>query len=337
MGLIDFLKDRIIFIIINILILFFTGVLLNALNVSDFAILFVIIMNMLSIILFHIYDYLRKKKYYDELEKNLDVLDKKYLISDVINEGNFLESKILYDTIKKTDKSMNDEIAKFKISNKEYREYIEIWVHEIKTPISTCKLLIENNYNEVTKSIDEEINKVENYIEQALFYTRSNDVEKDYIIKEMNLLDCINNVIRRNSDVLISKKIKISISNLDKNIYCDGKWLEFIVNQIVINSIKYIDKELGEIKFYTSENSESITLNISDNGIGIKEKDIRRVFEKGYTGENGRKFSKATGIGLYLCKKLSNKLGVFINIKSKENKGTTVSIIFPINKMMIFD
>ncbi|WP_024613727.1 sensor histidine kinase [Clostridium sp. Ade.TY] len=337
MGLIDFFKDRIIFIIINILILFFTGVLLNALNVSDFAILFVIIMNMLSIILFHIYDYLRKKKYYDELEKNLDVLDKKYLISDVINEGNFLESKILYDTIKKTDKSMNDEIAKFKISNKEYREYIEIWVHEIKTPISTCKLLIENNYNEVTKSIDEEINKVENYIEQALFYTRSNDVEKDYIIKEMNLLDCINNVIRRNSDVLISKKIKISISNLDKNIYCDGKWLEFIVNQIVINSIKYIDKELGEIKFYTSENSESITLNISDNGIGIKEKDIRRVFEKGYTGENGRKFSKATGIGLYLCKKLSNKLGVFINIKSKENKGTTVSIIFPINKMMIFD
>lgn len=337
MGLIDFLKDRIIFIIINILILFFTGVLLNALNVSDFAILFVIIMNMLSIILFHIYDYLRKKKYYDELEKNLDVLDKKYLISDVINEGNFLESKILYDTIKKTDKSMNDEIAKFKISNKEYREYIEIWVHEIKTPISTCKLLIENNYNEVTKSIDEEINKVENYIEQALFYTRSNDVEKDYIIKEMNLLDCINNVIRRNSDVLISKKIKISINNLDKNIYCDGKWLEFIVNQIVINSIKYIDKELGEIKFYTSENSESITLNISDNGIGIKEKDIRRVFEKGYTGENGRKFSKATGIGLYLCKKLSNKLGVFINIKSKENKGTTVSIIFPINKMMIFD
>lgn len=118
----------------------------------------------------------------------------------------------------------------------------------------------------------------------------------------MNLLDCINNVIRRNSDVLISKKIKISINNLDKNIYCDGKWLEFIVNQIVINSIKYINKELGEIKFYTSENSESITLNIGDNGIGIKEKDIRRVFEKGYTGENGRKFSKATGIGYIYVK-----------------------------------
>ncbi|KJU72270.1 sensor histidine kinase [Clostridium baratii] len=337
MRLTDFLKDRIIFIIINILILFFTGALLKALNISNFAILFVIIINMLGIILFHIYDYLRKKKYYSELEKNLDALDKKYLISDVINEGSFLESKILYEIIKKTDKSMNDEIAKFKINNKEYREYIEIWVHEIKTPISTCKLLIENNYNDVTESIDEEINKVENYIEQALFYTRSNDVEKDYIIKEMNLLDCINNVIRKNSDVLISKKVKISIKDLDKKVYCDSKWLEFIVNQIVINSIKYIDKELGEIKFYTIADTESITLNISDNGIGIKEKDINKVFEKGYTGENGRKFSKSTGIGLYLCKKLSNKLGIFINIKSKENEGTTVSIIFPINKMMIFN
>lgn len=337
MRLIDFFKDRIIFIIINILILFFTGALLKALNVSDYAILFVIVINLLGIFLFHIYDYLRKKRYYNELEKNLDALDKKYLISDVIGEGNFLEGKILYDVIRRTDKSMNDEIAEFKINNKEYREYIELWVHEIKTPISTCKLLIENNNNDITRSIDEEINRVENYIEQALFYTRSNDVEKDYIIKEMNLLDCINAVIRRNSDVLIKEKIKIKIKDLDKIVYCDSKWLEFIVNQIVINSIKYMDKKLREIKFYTSKTSENIILNISDNGIGIKEKDIVKVFEKGYTGENGRKFSKATGVGLYLCKKLCGKLGIFINIKSKENEGTTVSIVFPINKMMIFD
>lgn len=339
MKMIDFLKERILFIIISILILIFTSILLGVLKVDFYAIIFIFLINFIGILIYHIYDYFNRKKYYDELINNLKDLDKKYLISDVIDEGSFLESKILYHIINETTKSMKDDISNLRINNKEYREYIELWVHEIKTPIASSKLLIENNKSELTKSIGEEITKVESYIEQALFYARSNALEKDYIINELNLKLVVNKVIRRNSKILIEKKVKIEILDIEKIVYTDSKWLEFILNQIISNSIKYIDNKKMEnkIKFYTKKIGENIILYIEDNGIGMNEKDVIKAFEKGYTGENGRRFGKSTGMGLYLCKKLTQKLGLGINLESEINKGTQISIIFPINKMMIFE
>ena len=337
MNLRDFIKERIVFIIINSLILLFTAILLMVLKVDSFAILFIVIINGAGILTYHIFDYLRKKQYYDEIKENMESLDKKYLISEVIEEGTFTESKLIYDVICKSNKAMNDEIGEFKRGINDYREYIELWVHEIKTPIATCKLLIENNESPLTESIGEEVCKLENYIDQALFYTRSNTIEKDYIIKEMSLSSCVNKVLNNNADALIKKRVKISLGDLEKIVYSDSKWIEFILGQIISNSIKYMNKEHKELKIYCSENSKYVILNIEDNGAGISEKDISRVFHKGFTGENGRKFGKSTGIGLYLCKKLCKKLGLDINLVSEEGEFTRVSIIFPINRMMIFE
>lgn len=337
MSLSDFIKERIIFIIINFLILLFTAALLYALNVGGFAIIFIVIINALGILSFHIYDYLRKKQYYDEIKENMESLDKKYLISEVIEEGNFTESKLIYDVINKSNKSMNDEIGEFKRNINEYREYIELWVHEIKTPIATCRLLIENNESPLTKSIGEEVDKLDNYIDQALFYTRSNTLEKDYIIKEMNLRKCINRALNNNADSLIKKRVKINIGDVDKTVYSDSKWIQFILGQLISNSIKYMNKKNSELKIYCIESSKYVILNIEDNGVGISEKDVPRVFDKGFTGENGRKFGKSTGIGLYLCRKLCKKLGLDISLTSGEEEYTKVSIVFPINRMMIFE
>ena len=337
MNLRDFIRERIVFIIINSLILLFTAILLMVLKVDSFAILFIVIINGAGILTYHIFDYLRKKQYYDEIKENMESLDKKYLISEVIEEGTFTESKLIYDVICKSNKAMNDEIGEFKRGINDYREYIELWVHEIKTPIATCKLLIENNESPLTESIGEEVCKLENYIDQALFYTRSNTIEKDYIIKEMSLSSCLNKVLNNNADALIKKRVKISLGDLEKIVYSDSKWIEFILGQIISNSIKYMNKEHKELKIYCSENSKYVILNIEDNGVGISEKDISRVFHKGFTGENGRKFGKSTGIGLYLCKKLCKKLGLDINLVSEEGEFTRVSIIFPINRMMIFE
>ena len=337
MNLRDFIKERIVFIIINSLILLFTALLLMVLKVDSFAILFIVIINGAGILIYHIFDYLRKKQYYNEIKENMESLDKKYLISEVIEEGTFTESKLIYDVICKGNKAMNDEIGEFKRGINDYREYIELWVHEIKTPIATCKLLIENNESPLTESIGEEVCKLENYIDQALFYTRSNTLEKDYIIKEMSLSSCVNKVLNNNADSLIKKRVKISLGDLEKMVYSDSKWIEFILGQIISNSIKYMNKEHKELKIYSNENSKYVILNIEDNGAGISEKDISRVFDKGFTGENGRKFGKSTGIGLYLCKKLCKKLGLDITLISEEGKFTRVSIIFPINRMMIFE
>ena len=337
MNLRDFIRERIVFIIINLLILLFTAVLLMVLKVDSFALLFIIIINGVGILTYHIFDYLRKKQYYDEIKENMESLDKKYLISEVIEEGTFTESKLIYDVICKSNKAMNDEIGEFKRGINDYREYIELWVHEIKTPIATCKLLIENNESPLTESIGEEVCKLENYIDQALFYTRSNTIEKDYIIKEMSLSSCVNKVLNNNADSLIKKRVKINLGDLEKRVYSDSKWIEFILGQIISNSIKYINKEYKELKIYCSESSKYVILNIEDNGDGISDKDVSRVFDKGFTGENGRKFGKSTGIGLYLCKKLCKKLGLDITLISEEGKFTRVSIIFPINRMMIFE
>ncbi|MDZ5016384.1 sensor histidine kinase [Clostridium perfringens] len=337
MNLRDFIKERIVFIIINSLILLFTALLLMVLKVDSFAILFIVIINGAGILIYHIFDYLRKKQYYNEIKENMESLDKKYLISEVIEEGTFTESKLIYEVICKSNKAMNDEIGEFKRGINDYREYIELWVHEIKTPIATCKLLIENNESPLTESIGEEVCKLENYIDQALFYTRSNTLEKDYIIKEMSLSSCVNKVLNNNADSLIKKRVKISLGDLEKMVYSDSKWIEFILGQIISNSIKYMNKEHKELKIYCNENSKYVILNIEDNGAGISEKDISRVFDKGFTGENGRKFGKSTGIGLYLCKKLCKKLGLDITLISEEGKFTRVSIIFPINRMMIFE
>ncbi|MDN4558073.1 sensor histidine kinase [Clostridium perfringens] len=337
MNLRDFIKERIVFIIINSLILLFTAILLMVLKVDSFAILFIVIINGAGILIYHIFDYLRKKQYYNEIKENMESLDKKYLISEVIEEGTFTESKLIYDVICKSNKAMNDEIGEFKRGINDYREYIELWVHEIKTPIATCKLLIENNESPLTESIGEEVCKLENYIDQALFYTRSNTIEKDYIIKEMSLSSCVNKVLNNNADSLIKKRVKISLGDLEKKVYSDSKWIEFILGQIISNSIKYMNKEHKELKIYCSEGSKYVILNIEDDGAGISEKDISRIFDKGFTGENGRKFGKSTGIGLYLCKKLCKKLGLDITLISEEGKFTRVSIIFPINRMMIFE
>ena len=336
MSFIEYFKDKVIFIIINIIVLVITSYLLFGLNVSSYAIFIICILNFLASISFFIYDCLRKSKYYSSLLKRLDELDKKYFIGDVATEEDFLEGKILFEIISQATKSMKDDISESIRNSNDYKEYIELWVHEIKTPIATCKLLIENNDNEVTESIGEEVTKVEDYIEQVLFYARSNAVEKDYLIKEINLKKSINAVIRKNANTLIEKRVKVDIRNVDKIVSCDSKWIEFILGQIVSNSIKYMDKKESVLKIYSENIGNDVILKICDNGIGMDERSVIKAFEKGYTGENGRRFGKSTGMGLSLCKKLCEKLGLGINIKSNENEGTEVTILFPINDMMKF-
>ena len=215
---------------------------------------------------------------------------------------------------------MKDEVADLKRNINDYKEYIETWVHEIKTPIASARLILENDEGYINKSILEEIEKVEGFIEQVLFYARSSTVERDYIIKKIPLKNSINSVIRKNANILIEKRVKIQLEDIEKKVYCDSKWIEFILQQIISNSVKYMDKDEKYIK-----------IRCLDNGIGISEKSIEKVFEKGYTGENGRKYNNSTGMGLYLCKKLCLKLGFGISIKSKLGVGTEVTIVFPIN------
>lgn len=203
-----------------------------------------------------------------------------------------------------------------------------MWIHEVKLPIASTTLILHNNKPDANKKIKEQINRIENYLEQVLYFVRSENLEKDYLIRIYNLEEIINKVIRKNKDSLLLKRISIEIGDIDKFILSDSKWLEFIINQIVSNSIKYSKESNVKIKFNSNSTKDFTILEIEDNGIGINEKDINKVFDKSFTGENGRNISNSTGMGLYLVNKLCTKLGHKITIESELDKFTKVSIYF---------
>ncbi len=334
----DYIKEKMVLIIGTILALVSVEILLLAYNISILIRVYCAFIIVFVMALAILIEYKKKKDYYNELIKNMEELKEKYLISEIIKTPNFIEGKILKDILQDTGKSMLENVNYYKNIQEDYKEYIELWIHEVKIPIATSKMIIENNKNEVTKSIDEELDKVENYTEQALFYARSNAVEKDYIINKTNLKEIVNGAILKNKTTLLNEKVSIELSNLkDEEVYTDSKWAVFIINQIIQNAIKYSKKENKKIEISSQEKNDKVILYIKDNGIGIKKGEITRVFERGFTGENGRIIGqKSTGIGLYLCKKLCDRLGLGIELNSEKDKGTEVRIIFPKNSYTNF-
>lgn len=325
-----FLKEKAITILLLLFGIITIEIFLMAYNVGMFIKIYIPLIIMVLYVVSIVIEYFKKEKFYDNLSNMLEELEEKYLITEIINTPNFLEGKILKNALETIDKSMLENVNKYKYMTEDYKEYIELWIHEIKIPIAASKMVIENNKNEVTKSIDEELDKVENYIEQALFYARSNTVEKDYYIRKVVLKEIVNESIKKNKSSLIQEKISINIHNLDIEVNTDNKWIVFILNQIIQNSIKYRKKEKSIIEIYANQGKENVILYIKDNGIGIKQGEITRVFEKGFTGTNGRLSNKkSTGIGLYLCKKLCNKLGIGIELNSVQNESTEVKLVFP--------
>ena len=331
MNIKSFLYDKIIGILLLIFVLGTIEIFLIPYQYGTFIKVYIPVSILFFYIIALIIEYFIKRQFYKNLEKTLNELEDKYLISEIIKEPDFVEGKILKDSLEQINKSMTENVNKYKYMQEDYKDYIELWIHEIKIPISASKMIIENNKNEVTKSINEELNKVEDYVEQALYYARSNTVEKDYYVKKVNLKDIVNECIKKNRSVLINEKVSINIHDIEIDVSTDNKWIVFILNQIIQNSIKYKrQNENLEIEIYGKAKKENVILYIKDNGIGIKKGEITRVFEKGFTGTNGRLIGKkSTGIGLYLCKNLCNKLGIAIELNSVQNEGTEIRLVFP--------
>ncbi|MGN4422292.1 sensor histidine kinase [Bacillus cereus group sp. MYBK30-1] len=337
MNIGEFIKDKMVVIVSNVLIFIILASILLMADVQFIIIFFAFCIWFFPLISYMAIEFIKCKNYYNEINGILENLDKKYLLPEVVKETNFIHGEKINSILREISRDMHENVKKYRDMQMDYREYIETWVHEIKTPIASTKLIIENNQNEVTNKIDSQMDRIEGFVEQVLYYSRSNNVNKDYIIKPINLDNVVRNVIKRNYRDFIHKRIKLDIQDIDEIVYSDGKWVEFIINQIIGNSIKYSNNKEAMIRIYSIKKANSVILTIEDNGVGILPKDINRVFEKGFTGENGRRFSKSTGMGLYLCEKLCSKLGLKIGIESEVNKGTRVTLIFPLSGMVTFE
>lgn len=328
MTIFNYIKDKILSIFIFFITIIISYAFMIAINLEYYSAVYIEMIFVMSFMLIFFFDFIRKKKYYDEMISLFQEIEEKSYITEIIKKPNFIEGKILYDLLKVEGKYINDINQDYNNKFIEYRRYIETWVHEIKTPIATSKLLIENNKNITTLSIEEEINKIDDYIEQVLYVSKSDTVEKDYHIKKLHIQDIVMNVMRRKSKEMINESIRPVLHDLDFYILSDEKWIEFIIGQIISNSIKY-KSDKPTIEIYSEKSSNKINLYIKDNGIGIPMQDISRVFEKGFTGSNGRKkHSESTGIGLYLCKKLCDKLEVGIEVMPDILEGTNIKLTF---------
>ena len=328
----DFIKEKLALIFIYIIITILIGFILNTFELITPAIVMVIFLLVLFGVFFISCGFIQKRNFYNETLNTLKHLDNKSLITETMPEAHFAEAQILKEILKVTEKYKLEQINKYKYKEEEFEEFMELWVHEIKTPLSTINLITENNPSKTSESIKEETKKINNFVELILFYARSQNLEKDYLIKNTNLKDVINKVLINFKTDFILKNIALNMSDLNYQVKTDSKWLEFISKQIISNSLKYL-KENPKISIYAKKGKENITLYFEDNGIGIDKKDLPRVFDKGFTGQNGRSKYNSTGMGLYLVKKLCEKLSHGVEIKSKLNEGTIVKIIFPICSM----
>ncbi len=235
----------------------------------------------------------------------------------------------------------NESESSAAIRQSQMRDYYSMWVHQIKTPISAMKLLLEAEREELGQlmcddeqsqcllsdnmdSFEDELFRIEEYVSMALQYQRVSSTENDFVLEKVSVDGVIRDTIKKYAKVMIRRHIGMNYSGTVQEVYTDGKWLAFMLEQILSNAIKYTPQ--GVVTIETAEEKDRFFITIKDTGIGIKAEDLPRVFEKGYTGYNGHADKKATGIGLYLCRQMADKLGHTIRMESEIGKGTKVWI-----------
>ena len=323
-------KQKLPIMLLNFLCMIGLSIFLHMTGNSFDSILLICII-WISILAVHlVMAYYSRKTQMEKLLKLAEQLEERYLLSEVMEKPERADDQIYYRLLKLAGKSMLEQVAEVRRERTQYREYVEQWVHEIKTPITAMKLLCENIHSPETKELLVELEKINCFTEQALYYARSEHTEKDYSVREIRLFDVIHQSIAENKYLLLQNRVGIDLQETDDIVYSDEKWVCFILNQLIVNSVKYRTKQ-PVLKFYTEHQNNQLILCVQDNGIGIEAGDLPRVFDKGFTGQNGRKAAhSSTGIGLYLCKRLCDKLGIGICVDSK-GSGTIVRLSFQIN------
>lgn len=328
------------------------AVMLAVVGSSEAFIVLVCALIVLAFALAVLLDYLRRRPFYDDLADLSERMESPRFAVEMLERPGYADGAVAYDALAAISKNANDEIGAYRRQVEDYREYIETWVHEAKSPLAAAHLMVENlaadaddESWERLDALAEELRRTERYIEQALFYARSETVEKDYLVRRHNLRSLVTSALRANSHALIGAHVAVFMQGLDRDVYADDKWVAFILGQIIQNSVKYARDEGAEITFEArlvgaGMSDEHVELAVRDNGCGVSAADLPRVFDKGFTGDNGRTArtgKRATGLGLYLVKRLCDKMGLGISASSREGEGFCVTIAFPLNRMHLLE
>lgn len=276
-------------------------------------------------------EYARRCRFCRELDDLAQQGEAAWRLASLLDEPGFLEGRLAYDALVAQGKAASDDVAAHARRAAEYREYVELWVHEVKTPLAAARLISSDLHGEQAERLRGELDRVEDRIDQALYYARAASLEQDFSVRELDLAAVVRQACRKNARTLIdagtSPDIHIEPGTM---VFADAKQLAFILTQVLVNAAKYGASHLA---FTAEENGTGpngrTVLTVADDGCGIPAADVPRVFERGFTGENGRRFGQATGMGLYLCAVMCEKMGLGLAVASEEGTGTRVMVSFP--------
>lgn len=263
-----------------------------------------------------------------ELQNIMDGLDEKYLFAECIPKAGTVYERKLFELSRRAGKAMIGAVSDARAAQREYREYVESWVHEMKAPITAAGLICRNASPEVRGKFLRELAQMEAHVERALFYARAESPEKDFIIRRVNLAGLVDKAVLQYRTLLIQSGIRIETGDLGQTVYTDGKWVIFMLGQLLQNVARYRgDHPL--VTLSAGQDGKVVWLAVCDNGIGIPAHEISRVCQRGFTGSNGRSRGGSTGMGLYLCSRLAECLEIHMEITSETGKGTKVTLFFP--------
>lgn len=338
MRLLAFIKDKFLSLLLYMVCMGISAGFLRMTGSSGTVIALLALFWLLVLGIYGIAAYLERRRYFQKTEELLEKLDQRYLLGELMPQSFRLEDQLYGDMIRRSNKSVIERIRKIEEEQKEYREYIESWVHEIKSPITGISLLCENGRKqkflnpEVLHSIALENQKTENYVDMALYYARSGIVHQDYLIRKTDLSETVYAVLEKNRMLLMENQVCAQVDCPDF-VYTDQKWIMFILNQVILNSVKY-KKEKLSLQISSRNTEKNVVLSVVDNGTGIRQEELGRIFDKGFTGSNGRMQQRSTGMGLYLCKKLCLQLGIEITAEALWGEGTRICLKFPVSRYL---
>lgn len=273
-------------------------------------------------------DFLRQRARLRELEAILEGLDQKYLFAECVPTPRSLYERRLFELTRRAGRSMTGAVSDARAAQREYREYVEGWVHEIKTPITAARLICQKLDGDTRRRLICELDQVQAHVERALFYARAESPERDCVIRQTQLSQLVAQAVGEHRALLIQSGVRVETDGLDRSVYTDGKWAAFILGQLLQNAARYRGPE-PVVTISARPLGRQVQLTVADNGLGIPAQELPRVFDRGFTGSNGRARGGSTGIGLYLCKKLAVFLELGLEITSEEGRGTTVTLTFP--------
>lgn len=280
--------------------------------------------------------FFRCRSHLMELEEIMEGLDKKYLFTECIRGGKTVYERRLLELFRRAGRSMISAVSDAETSKKEYREYVESFVHEVKTPITAANLICRGVEEKNRRKLLYELAQIEAHMERVLFYARAENTQKDFLIREESLGELVAQALGEYKTFLMASGVRVEIGELEQIVFTDRKWTVFLLGQLLQNSARYRRDEpvvVIEAESMVQEAGGSLVqLTVRDNGIGIPAHELPRVFDRGFTGSNGRARGGSTGMGLYLCRKLADSLGIGLEIVSECGVGTSVVLTFAAKK-----